>query len=197
MCGLDVPPGRLPRGSGPVRVGLLPWLRCVLQPRPVPHRKSRAEIGLGDLQGAWQFFFFFNILGLFPALSTACWRSGRGGRSLATGPWPLGAGRARPAGLRGRRGCGNGRLLPHPQWREHTRAFSPAFRLLGVGLVLSVLSEGRWGGEWTDSLGSGLCWRVLTAVPVGPRPSSAPSWPPLLVLWGPAAQPCVAGRGGS
>lgn len=85
VCGLDVPLGRLPGGSGPMRVGLFPWLRCVLQPRPVPHRESRAEIGLGDLQGAWQ---FFNILGLFPALSIACWRSGRGGRSLATGPWP-------------------------------------------------------------------------------------------------------------
>lgn len=190
------PPGEAAQGlraceSGPAS---LAEMRAAASARAASEKQSRDWTGRSPRCLA---VFFFNILGLFPALSAACWRLGRGGRSLATGPWPLRAGRARPAGLRGRRGCSNGRLLPHPQWREHTQAFSPAFRLLGVGLVLSVLSEGRWGGEWTASLGSGLCWRVLTAVPVGPRPSSAPSWPPLLVLWGPAAQPCVAGRGGS
>ena len=199
-CGLDGPVHptpramRLPQGSRPVRMGLLPWLRCVLQPRPALHRESRAEIGLGDLQGAWQ---FFNILGLFPALSSAYWRSGRGGRSLAPGPWPLGARRVCPAGLRGRRGCGSGRLLPHPQWRRaHTGIFAgvqAAWCLIGLIHVV----RGTVGKRMDGLAGVGLCWRVLTAVPVGFCPWSAPSWPLLLILWGPAAQPCVAGRGGS
>ena len=90
MCGLDVPPGRLPRGSGPVRVGLLPWLRCVLQPRPVPHRKSRAEIGLGDLQGAWQFFFLTSWGSSLPSALLA------GGWAGAGGAWQQDPGLSEP-----------------------------------------------------------------------------------------------------
>lgn len=172
-----------------MRAGLFPWLRCVLQPRPVPHRESRTEIGLGDLQGAWQ---FFNILGLFPALSIACWRSGRGGRSLATGPWPLGAGRARPAGLRGRRGCGNGRLLPHPQWRRaHTGIFSGVQAAwCWIGFIRVVRGTvGRRVDGLTGWMGSGLCWcpafwspslvctlLAAPACPVGPSSPARQGW---------------------
>lgn len=50
-----------------------------------------------------------NVLELSLLSDLAYWREGavgRGGRSLETGPCPLGGKRSRPAGLQGRRGCG-------------------------------------------------------------------------------------------
>lgn len=55
LCGLGVPPGRLPRGLWACESCQLSLQRCVLQPWPLSHRESRAEIGLGDLQGGLQF----------------------------------------------------------------------------------------------------------------------------------------------
>lgn len=52
--------------------------------------------------------------------------------------------------------------LPIPSGGEQaTYIFLPVFRLLGVGLVLSVLSEGRWGGEWTEFTSGAGVWALL------------------------------------
>lgn len=118
---------------------------------------------------------------------------GRGERSLGT--WDPALSEPRdPALLVCREEGLRQRQLPLSSGGDEPRkVFQPAFQLLGVGLVLSVLSEGRWGGRGRAVLGPRPCCRFLTVVPVCPHPHPLPS--PACPA-GPEAQPCVAGRGG-
>lgn len=119
----------------------------------------------------------------------------------AGGVWERGpalrAQRSRPAGLRGRRGCGNGSSPIPDGGKESKKVFWPAIRLLDVGLVFSVLSEGWWGEESRAALGSGLCCYFPTMGPVWPYHPSAPCALCLLVPRARGAQPRGAVRGGS
>lgn len=179
-CGLDVPWGGC-LGSGPRRAGLFPWLRCVaaaLGPCRIGKAEQRLDWAISKVPGS----FLTSWGSSLPSALLAGGR-GRGREKPGNRTLPLGAGRARPCRSAGRRGCGNGRLLPHPQWRRaHTGIFSGSGCLVLIGL--SVLSEGRWGRRvdgLTGWMGPGLCW-----CPAFWSPSLVPctlSWPLLLVLW--------------
>lgn len=139
MCGLDVPWGGCP-GARAYEVSLFPWLRCVLQPRPCRIRKAEQRLDWAISRC----LAVFNILGLF--LPSALLAGGREeAEAWQQDPGLPGPGEPAPAGLRGGRGCGNAACSPIPSGGEHTQAFSPAFRLLGVGLNFIRVVRGTVG----------------------------------------------------
>lgn len=86
---------------------------------------------------------------------------------------------------------------PQPQWRKGPgRYFSQQLGCLVLDWFCPCCQRGGWGGEWTGFPG---VWALLSFAACGAGWSLSvvcTLCPLSLVLWGPEAQTCVAGRGG-